>query len=810
MPRPRRMRVSDPLPRRLEQHRTTARLSAGPAPRICSSLGRGSPTAVARSRHCCYGPAVQLLLAVPSVNNRGPQYMEQALAAIHQANPGRLPLALEFRTHGGRVVLACRFPEELHAAMRGQLYAAYPDARLDHVEEQEVASPEHQTWTAHLHLRHHLFPMRRYPQFEDALNRVSADPLSALLLTLAPEKNDRLYAQIVIEAIPARPRWRYRAEKSLHRLATPFFRRHHRLAHLYGDWTMSPHISVRAAGLILGRLGGRPEQHTPGLTTSPDRQHAREDELQAAADKITKHLFEVDIRLTVVAPPEDGDRARAKLREMAGAFGQFSIPRLAHFHAVPTGRFQRRPRFLLSTEELATLWHPPTQTVRAPALGSVESREMEPPVHLPGRQSTPDLAILGQAVYRGSQQRFGILQDDRRRHVALVGKTGQGKTTLLQHLITSDIRSGRGVALLDPHGDLCEAVLAAVPAERTNDVILFDPADRQHPLSFNLLHCPEADMRPLAASGVLSAFKKLYGEFWGPRMEHIFRNALLALLETPGTTLLSVLRLLSDVKFRQPLVAKLKDPVVRRFWQYEFAAMPKKLQIEAISPIQNKVGAFVSSPVLRNILGQTRSSLDLRSVLDDGKVLLVNLSKGRLGDDVSSLLGSFLVTALQLAAMRRADVAEAQRQDFFLYVDEFQNVATESFATILSEARKYRLALTVANQYLGQLDDATAAALWGNVGTLVSFQVGAADAEIIATQLGGDLTPQDLLRLPRYHAYARLLIEGAPSLPFSMRTLPPARANSVDRTAIIRRTSQHRYSRPAETVEREITAALAA
>jgi len=293
-------------------------------------------------------------------------------------------------------------------------------------------------------------------------------------------------------------------------------------------------------------------------------------------------------------------------------------------------------------------------------------------------------------------------------------------------------------------------------------------------------------------------------------MEHILRNALLALLEVPGSTLLTLLRLLTDAKFRQPLVSKLQDPVVRTFWQHEFASLPMKFQLEAVAPIQNKVGHFVSSPLLRNILGQSRNSVDLRSVLDDGRVLLVNLSKGRLGDDVSSLLGAFLVTAMQLAAMSRADLPEEERTDYFLYVDEFQNFATESFATILSEARKYRLALTLANQYLGQLDEATAQALFGNVGTLVSFQVGADDAEPLTTQFGGDLVPQDLLRLPRYQAYVRLLIDGSPSRPFSMQTLPP-RTNppKSDRPAVIRRFTQQRYCRPEKHVEAEIRRALA-
>lgn len=752
---------------------------------------------------------MRIALRVPADNIRGPQYMDLALAAIHQANHRRAPITLEIRRHRGQVTLGCDFPEELHAVIAGQLFAQYPDCQIVPLGEEEVPPAGSKTWEWALQLRHDLFPIRRYTQFEDTLNRVSADPLTALLTTLAHHPRTPLFdCVIAIRVRPCARAVRRRAERCLHRLAGPFFRRHHRLGHLYAGLALSRHAPVRFLGWCLGRLERSPHDALRTLATSSARQHDREENLQAAADKIGRLLFQAEIRLRVTGSAQDEPHVLAKLYEMTGAFGQFNVPRLASFHA-SAGRWRRR-RFLLSTEELATLWHPATGTVRAPTMTAVESRELEPPTHLPTPAAHPDLALLGVTAFRARRERFGILPDDRRRHIAIVGKTGMGKTTLLQNLIRSDIRAGRGVALLDPHGDLCEAILAGIPRGRTNDVVLFDAADTAHPLSFNILHCPRSEQRPLVASGILSAFKKLYGEFWGPRMEHILRNALLALLEVPGSTLLTLLRLLTDVRFRQALVAKLDDPVVRTFWQKEFASLPHKLQLEAVSPIQNKIGHFVSSPVLRNILGQTRSNLDLRKVLDEGRVLLVNLSKGRLGDDVSALLGSFLVTALQLAAMSRADLPEAERRDFFLYIDEFQNFATDSFATILSEARKYRLALTVANQYLGQLDEATANALFGNVGTLISFQVGASDAEPLALQFGGDLTPPDLLRLPRYQAYVRLLVGGMPSRPFSMQTLAPSKTVTRDRPEIIRRTSRQRYARPASQVEQEIVAALAA
>lgn len=750
-----------------------------------------------------------LTLSVPAANDRGPLYMEQTLAAIHQANSGRQAFTLILGQHGGHVCLACRCPEELRAVIESQLFAAYPDARIEWLPAEALElPPDSSAWTAELHLHPDLFPIKRYPQFEDALNRVSADPLTAILMTLTIGRNHALRGQVEFTVQPARPARQRRGIRILHRLNAPFFRSHPRLAHLYLSLALSPHWSLRIAGFLLGRLGRGHDQPQRGdpLHTTGGRLHEREEDLQAASDKLGKLLFEAKIHVAVSGPT--AGMAKAKLREIAGSFGQFSLPRLATFHpARPRWWFVRRraPPFLLSTEELATLWHPPTTRVRAPTLAQVESREFAPPVTLPKPDTHPDLAVLGSTLFRGQRQRFGLLPDDRFRHLAILGKTGMGKSTLLRNLVTSDIRAGRGVALIDPHGDLIEAILPAIPKHRTNDVILFDAGDREYPMSYNVLSCGHPEQRPLVASGVVSAFKKLFADSWGPRLEHILRNSLLALLEVPGTTLLSVLQLLSDATYRKAIRNRVSDPVVRSFWEHEFASMHPKLQVEAIAPIQNKVGRFVSSPLLRNIVGQARNSLDLRQVMDQGKILLVNLSKGRIGDDESALLGSFLTTALQLAAMSRADIPESQRRDFYLYVDEFQNFATQSFATIFSEARKYRLALTVANQYLAQLDEATLHALFGNVSTLACFQVGAKDAELLAEQLGGDVTPQDLLRLPHFRAVIQLLIAGMPSRPFSMQTLPPAlQPGHFDRLAIIRRTSRQHHAQPLARVEAEI------
>jgi hypothetical protein len=342
-------------------------------------------------------------------------------------------------------------------------------------------------------------------------------------------------------------------------------------------------------------------------------------------------------------------------------------------------------------------------------------------------------------------------------------------------------------------------------------VVLFDATDRDYPLAFSPLACRDTEQRPLVASGVVSAFKKLYGDSWGPRLEHILRNSVLTLVEIPGSSLLSLQRLLSDLLYRRSVTARLADPVLRAFWENEFGKWKPNFQAEAVAPILNKVGQFLSQPILRAILGQPRSTLDLRAIMDDGRVLIVNLSKGKLGEDASAMLGALLVTNFQLAAMSRAEIPEENRRDFFLYVDEFQNFATESFGVILSEARKYRLSLTIANQYLAQMEEATAEAVFGNVGSLLCFQVGAHDAETLAEQLGGDATEQDLLMLPRFTAYARLLIDGMPSRAFSMQTLAPRRSRSRDqrRADIIRRASRRRYGREAGDVAREIERAFA-
>jgi hypothetical protein len=476
---------------------------------------------------------------------------------------------------------------------------------------------------------------------------------------------------------------------------------------------------------------------------------------------------------------------------------------------LPRG-FKVRP-FVLSVEELATLWHIPNVAVKIPNFDYVLSKKLEPPVDLPlVEDASENLTVLGEAVFRGERRQFGIRLDDRRRHIYIIGKTGMGKSTLLENMIFSDIHSGKGVAVIDPHGDLIEACLRYIPKERSNDVILFDPADKDYPVAFNMLAVDTPEQRSLVVSGLMSVFKKLWPEAFSGRMEYILRNTLLALTEAGNQSMLGIMRMFADPAFRVKILEHVQDHVVKSFWEDEFTSWSEKYQTEALAAIQNKVGQLLSTPLIRNIVGQVTSKLDVRHAMDTGKIILINLSKGKLGEDNAAFLGSMFVTKFQLDAMSRADIPEKDRKDFFLYVDEFQNFATESFATILSEARKYRLSLTMAHQYVNQLligDKSTALrdAVFGNVGSMVAFQVGSDDAEPLSLQFEEMVQPKDILSLPKYHAYYRLMIKGIPSKPFSVSTLaPPQFKQDAGRVETIRALSRERYAEKRKDVEDRI------
>jgi len=385
----------------------------------------------------------------------------------------------------------------------------------------------------------------------------------------------------------------------------------------------------------------------------------------------------------------------------------------------------------------------------------------------------------------------------------IIGKTGTGKTTLLQNMILSDIKDGNGLALVDPHGDLAEALLNFIPRRRIKDLIYFNPADLEFPIGLNPLEKVNPDHQHLVVSGLISVFKKNWSDYWGPRMEHILRNTVLALLECPGSTLLDMPSMLVDKDFRKKVVERITNQPVRDFWLKEFDKYSAWGKSDATSPILNRVGHYLSTPLMRNIFGQKENAFDMREVMDKRKILIANLAKGKLGEDNSSLLGAMLITKIQLAALSRSDIPEKERIPFYLYVDEIHSFVTLSFADILSEARKYGLRLILTHQYIGQLDEKIRSAIFGNVGTLISFRVGQEDAWILAKEFSPDIDETDLVNLPNYHIYLKLMIDGVTSKAFSAVTLPPSGQSRSFKKKIIQR-SREKYTGTRKKVEREI------
>lgn len=414
-----------------------------------------------------------------------------------------------------------------------------------------------------------------------------------------------------------------------------------------------------------------------------------------------------------------------------------------------------------------------------------------------------NLTVFAETNFRNERKRFGIKQDDRRRHMYVIGKTGMGKSVLLENMVYSDIINGYGVCYVDPHGDTAEKLVDCIPPERINDVIYINPADMEYPVAFNVLEKVAPRYRHLVASGLVGVFKKIWADSWGPRLEYLLRNTILALLDYPDSTLLGVNRMLVDNEYRKKVIAKIQDPVVKAFWVDEFSKYNQQFLVEAIAPIQNKVGQFLSTSLIRNIVGQVTSTIDIRKAMDEKKIIILNLSKGRIGEDASSLLGAMIITKIQLAAMSRVDIEEETRNDFYLYVDEFQNFATESFANILSEARKYRLNLTIAHQYIEQLGDVVKAAVFGNVGTIICFRVGAEDAEFLVKEFTPKFVEEDLVNLPKYMVYLKLMIDGVASEPFSAATLPPITKETHSLEKVVKVTRE-RYAKPIDTVEEKI------
>ncbi len=551
---------------------------------------------------------------------------------------------------------------------------------------------------------------------------------------------------------------------------------------------------------------------TPRLTST------QELEIKAIENKLSKMGYEVEIRIISLA--EDSNRVESNLRALTASLKQFSTTSLNTFVANREGdkakaldNYRRRvfdpsKSFILNIEELASIYHLPSGSVETPNISWVYSKKSEPPVGLP----TKDCCYIGETIYRNQKIRVGLQNnDDRLRHMYLIGKSGTGKSTLFESMISQDIKNGFGVGVLDPHGETIERVLEYIPDDRIKDVIYFDPSDIERPIGLNLLEMSDPSQKNLMASALVAAIKHHFDYSWGPRLEYLLNYCILTLLEVPGTTMLGITRLLEDDNYRKYILHFVKDPVTVKFWEGEFKNMKgnQKLVTEAVAPIQNKVNRFLASTTIRNILGQKKSTIDIWDAMNSGKILLMNLSKGKIGEDNANLLGALMVSRIQFMALQRAKIPSQERRPFYLYVDEFQNFATGSFESILSESRKYGLGLYLTHQYTFQLPEELLKAVFGNVGTIATYALGSMDAKMLEQEFAPYFDQEDIISLERFQIYMKLMMNGMTSLPFSARILLPwvpdeglvTKTTNKDRVIAL---SRETYGTDRESVEAKI------
>lgn len=766
-----------------------------------------------RMRH---DEGVLLEIKVPKANEKDPLAAEQMFASLHgllRADPHEQEhVSFEIASDASGIRFYVWCPKHLEEFVSGQIYAQYPLAELKAVEDDHMRADLSGLAFCGENLllaKETCFPIRTFRDFE-------VDPLAAITGAMAEiGEGERIWFQLLVRPVP--DVWQADGHRYVEQVRTGVI-----------PMKISPMDVVKGAvGEIVALVPHAVEQWTnPAAQEArlrkpplpPKQEYVRlssgqELELKMIEDKLTRVGFEVGIRVFTAALDEGN--CRKLLRGVTAAFKQFSIANLNSFvRTAPEEpletfkeRFVRREfpegiAYVLDTAELASVFHLPNVSVQTPAIAWSSYKKGEPPANLP----TSDCVYFAQTSFRDRFQRFGIKQEDRNRHMYVVGKTGTGKTNLFKNMIVQDIQNGEGVAVLDPHGDLVDDLLDFVPPERVEDVVYFDPADEEHPIGLNLLELEDVSQKNLLASGLLDAFKKHFIDIsWGPRLEYLLNNAILTLIEIPGTTLLGIVRLLSDKNYQKYITYKLKDPVLKDFWEKEYTQMMTnpRLITEAVAPIQNKVGRFLAPPTIRNILGQRTSSLDLGDILNSGKILLVNLSKGKIGEDNANLLGSLLISRINFTTMQRVAIPEEERKDFFVYADEFQNFAAGSFAAILSEARKYRLSLHLTHQYTAQIPESMQDAVFGNIGTIIAFSVGAPDAKLLEPEFAPYFTAEDLIALDKYHIYLKLMIDGMTSRPFSAVTIPPPEGRQYQRDAAIVY-SREKYGRDAKEIREKI------
>jgi len=756
-----------------------------------------------------------LVLEIPRANDKSEMAAEQLFASLHGILRDKRELQLsggmqehisfEIAAIGKLIRFYVWVPKHLQNFVEGQMYAQYPTVQI-HEADEDYTKREFDhgvVYTSELTLTDNdMLPIKTFQSFE-------VDPLAGITATLAKLEDAGEEVWIQVLARPVADDWHKRASRfaSSIKNGTSTF-------DLFGGAGM---YLIRALEALW-----KPPEQSAGPAAPRELSERDKTRISEIEKKSTKLGYQVKIRIAYLG--ESQATAKQRMQAIVGTFKQFNSTNLNGFRMSSASfnreelskyiaRFFIDKGYLLNIEELASVFHLPHTNVETPNIVWASSKTAEPPAKLPVLTGQSDndesISAFGLTNFRGINQQFGIYRSDRSRHIYIIGQTGAGKSGLLELFALSDTYHNHGYAIIDPHGDFAVNNLHFVPAHRIKDVVYFNPADTAYPLGFNPMEVYNPSMKNNISSEIIGVLKRMFEFSWGPRLEYILRYTILALLDRPSTTMLDITRMLTDKKFREETLSYCEDPVVLQFWRVEFASWNEKFATEAIAPILNKVGAFTANPIIRNIIGQPKSTFNIREIMDEGKILVVNLSKGLIGEDNAAILGAFLVTKIQLAAMSRSDIPNIEdRRPFYLYVDEFQNFATDSFATILSEARKYGLNLTVANQYVSQMQETVRDAVFGNVGTMITFRVSADDAPILSKQFEPQFEPNDLLQMHNRHFIINMVIKGekAPAFSATTLTIPPSQANQ---TELIVENSRRVYSRPMLEVAAEIQTNIA-
>ena len=792
-----------------------------------------------------------LEIVVDRNNEKGAPIFEHILVILHQAyddyhkwffaskKENLVSFSLEISKIWNKIRFFIISTKKYTNFLQNQIYAHFPNIEIKEIWDYFEKIPDNKIIVGEVALsKHYLFPIKTFTQLQKEWQKDMVDPYSSITGALWRTGNYSLNT-IQINFIPVQNKiWKKNADKIVKILISdyPKFIKNILLnpKFIYLKILFYPLILViKFINLFLAKNTKQLEELSQN--EEEDKKVVKEEVVieNKKMDIPTKFIEKISsagykTSLAIIHAGNDMIEWKMAIKEIASTlwiyanfwWNSFKLKSITKddeiIKQIKKRKISKKYNFILNTSELSGLVHLPTSYVKTPQINWVTARNFEPPANLPileeKNQENSDLTPIWITNFRNTNLPFWIWTSDRRRHMYIIWKTGMWKSTLLENMIIDDIRKGRWVAVIDPHGDLAEAVIWFIPKSRTNQTIIFDPSDVDSPIAFNMLDNVSAEQRPLVASGLVGIFKKIFGDSWGPRLEHILRNTILALIEYPNTTLISIPLMLTSEVFRNKVINKITDPVVKNFWRQEYAKMAPNQKTEAAGPILNKVWQFLSSTILRNILWQSKNTFSVRWAMDNKKIIIVNLSKWKIWEDASALLWAMMVTKFQMDAMSRADIPEKERVDFYLYVDEFQNFATDSFATILSEARKYKLNLVMANQYIDQMSEEVRWAVFWNVWSLVSFQVGPNDAKLLKEAYSWDILEDDLMNIKKYNIYSKLLVDWMPTKIFSASTFAPNKKNDKlfsSRYKKILQVSREKYAKSKKKVEQQINKMLA-